>query len=189
MTRKRLVFVFAAIALIMSGLVLMEVLTRSPKISIAPKENDSQGRGSGRKVLPNVTLTNAITKTAIQLQQFKGKVVFINFWAGWCDACVEEMPSIIALNNLLKDDGFVVVSVNFDDNPEKEVPLLIQALKLNFPVYTDKEEALASAFNVVALPLTVVADRDQNIVLTESGARDWASDSIIKEMRELLLKK
>ena len=57
---------------------------------------------------------------------------------------------------------------------------------MNFPVYNDSSEALAKAFQVVALPLTVILDRNLKVVRKESGARDWASDDTIKEIQNIL---
>ncbi len=99
---------------------------------------------------------------------------------------MSEMPSIVQLNTILKDEGFALISINLDENQEKVVPQVISELHINFPVYNDNEEQLVKAFNVVALPYSVIIDKNQKVVRSESGERDWASDTIIKEFRALL---
>ncbi len=156
-----------------------------------PKPTESSGHLSsstepGAVTLPIVTLRNVITKSEFSTDNLKGKVVLLNFWASWCEACIEEMPSIVKLNTALRDKGFEILSINLDDNPEKTIPQVVDELKMNFPVYNDSNEALAKTFQVVALPLTVILDRQLNVVRKESGARDWASDDTIRELQSII---
>lgn len=148
-----------------------------------PKESS----GEEGKVLPtSIEFRNFATKEKVTFNDFKGKVVMVNFWASWCEACMSEMPSIQKLYDTLKGEGLEVIAVNVDENPDRVVPQIVKKLNLSFPIFTDADGGLSQAFEVSAIPLTIVADRDQNIIWTESGERDWASEEVIGEVRKLL---
>ncbi|MGK5088198.1 TlpA disulfide reductase family protein [Bdellovibrionota bacterium FG-2] len=116
--------------------------------------------------------------SSIHFSELKGKVVLINFWATWCDACVVEMPSILALWKEYHGQGFEVVSVNEDENPEAVVPKAIAAMKLEFPVAIDRNAKLSDRFDVHAIPLTVILDSNRKVLAVEDGERDWNSKRV-----------
>ncbi len=93
---------------------------------------------------------------------------------------------MVKLYEKLRADGFEIVSVNVDEQPEKTVPAVIEKLHLNFPIYTDPEENLTRQFNVVAIPFSAVVDRKLRVIWAESGERDWASSKVISEIKDLL---
>jgi thiol-disulfide isomerase/thioredoxin len=102
------------------------------------------------------------------------RVILVNFWATWCEACMIEMPSIEKLRAAYRSRGFEVVAVNVDENPDAVVPRVIKQLGLSFPIYVDKDARLAELFDVHAIPLTVILDnRTRKILFIESGERDW----------------
>lgn len=122
----------------------------------------------------------------LKASELKGKVVLINFWATWCEACMVEMPSIVALHQRFKDQGFEVVAVNVDENPENVVPKTASELKFDFPVYRDPESRLADLFEVQAIPLSIVMDKNRKILVIETGERDWNGSEVHKLMGQWL---
>ena len=126
------------------------------------------------------------TNEEVNFEKFAGKALLINFWASWCEACMAEMPSIQRLYDTLKGEGLEVLAINVDDNPEKVVPGIVQKLGLKFPIFTDTDGELSRTFEVVAIPFSVVTDRQHKIVWSESGERDWASEKVMTEVRKVL---
>lgn len=122
----------------------------------------------------------------VKLQDFQGKVLLINFWASWCEACLSEMPSIEALYQGLKPSGFEVLAINLDEKPEAGINALRNKVNISFPVFLDPENQLTKIFEVVAIPFSVVIDRNQKVVWSESGERDWSSDEVREEIQKLL---
>lgn len=171
-------------AALMAVLFMVERQTRNTGVPTA--ENGAEN--AGRPLPGEFELTPFGGGEPVKLSRFKGKTVLINFWASWCEACMEEMPSIVKLQQTLGPSGFAVVSVNVDEDPDKKVPKIIERFKIPFPVYVDKSEKLAAAFNVVAIPYNIVAGPDQKVAWTESGERDWASEDVLKEFRQLIKK-
>jgi len=118
----------------------------------------------------------------VQIGDLSHKVMMINFWATWCEACMEEMPSIVTLRDQYSSKGFEVLGINVDENPGVATPPVIKKLGIKFPIFTDTENSLAELFDVHAIPLTVVINKSRKILLVEPGGRDWNTD----EMHQLL---
>lgn len=122
----------------------------------------------------------------VLLSELGAKVYLINFWASWCEACLTEMPSIVELRKSFVDKGFEVLAINVDENPSAVVPPLASKLGMNFPVYLDPEQKLAELFDVHAIPLTVIIDKDRKILLVQSGEKNWNSSDIRYQLEQWL---
>lgn len=127
-------------------------------------------------------------KKVIALNDLKGKVVFINFWATWCPPCVEEMPSINALKKRYKNDPNVVfLMVDVDNNYEKSKKFMEKG-GFDLPVHLPNGE-IPSNFLGNAIPTTVILDKSGEMVGRMEGGRDYASPEMIKAMDDLVAKK
>ena len=133
--------------------------------------------------VPNFDL-EPLQGNKVQVGDLSHKVMMINFWATWCEACMEEMPSIVALREKYSSKGFEVVSINVDENPEKVVPPTVKSLNMKFPIYQDKSNTLSEMFDVHAIPLTVVINHDRKILMVESGGRDWNAEDVNQLMEK-----
>lgn len=172
---------------LMGTLVTMVVLGAAFMVERSYRLNRDVPKVSAGKVLPaGLKLKNVATQEEVPLSKFKGKVVLVNFWASWCAACMAEMPSIQKLYEAFKNDGFEVVGVNVDDNPAKIVPAMVAKLGLSFQNFIDVDGGLSDAYDVVAIPFSVIANRKQEVVWAESGERDWASPKVMEEIKRLL---
>lgn len=110
------------------------------------------------------------------LADFRGKVVLINFWAGWCGPCLHEMPSLFDLQKRLAPKGFVVLGVNMDDNTSSGMLALKKAAgDPPFPIYHGMGSPLADRFAIEGLPYTVVLDKSFHITYAHAGEVDWNS--------------
>ncbi len=121
-----------------------------------------------------------------KLSQLPGKLTMINFWASWCEACVQEMPSIVKLHDAYKDKGFDVVAINLDESPNEAIPRVVRKLKIDFPVYTDPEGKIAEIFDVHAIPLTVILDSQRRILMFENSELDWDSNVVRAKIEKWL---
>jgi len=123
--------------------------------------------------------------TKITLSQFKGKVVFLNFWATWCGPCRSEMPSIEAIYQKLKNKGFEILAVNLGDS-KKEVSDFMNKYKLNFPAVPDEKNITSSYYHIQAIPTTYIIDRRGLIIARLVGSINWNTPKIISAF-ELIL--
>ncbi|WP_456866130.1 TlpA family protein disulfide reductase [Galbibacter sp. BG1] len=105
------------------------------------------------------------------LEEFNGKVIFLNFWATWCPPCVAEMPSIDKLHEEMGDDvPFVLLS--FDDDFEK-AKAFDKRKGYDLPIYAPASN-LPVMFQLSALPTTYVIDAKGNLALTHKGMADYS---------------
>ena len=104
--------------------------------------------------------------------QFKGKkVVVLDFWSIYCASCVEEIPRLVEIYNEFKDKGLVMVGVNLDSFGTNRVVKFMQGMptKINFPVIIDKDRKVATAFNAMVLPTTLIIGADGKIKFYHVG--------------------
>ena len=85
----------------------------------------------------------------IRLADFRGKVIFLNFWATWCDPCREEMPSMERLHRKYKDRGLVVLAVSLDSQGGRVVKPFLKKMGLTFPVALDPKMTVRERYGVV----------------------------------------
>ena len=106
--------------------------------------------------------------TPIDLHQYQGKTLFINFWATWCGPCIQEMPSIQKAKSSLKDEDIVFL---FASNEEVEA---IEAFKKkqSYDFHYVRVENLEQ-LNIMALPTTYIFNPDKKLVFSEMGYRKW----------------
>jgi peroxiredoxin len=105
---------------------------------------------------PPFTLNN-VEGRPVSLADYKGKVVLLNFWATWCEPCKKEMPEIQAAYEQYKDRGFVVLGINFGENPDPAASFVHHG-RLTFPVLLDRKIKVAEQYGVINLPVTFFVD-------------------------------
>ncbi len=126
----------------------------------------AQGEGpQAGKAAPNFKLKDPGGKT-VELQQFRGKPVLLNFWATWCAPCKEEMPELEQLYRQYKDQGLVVLGVSVDDSSSaKQVPALLKegnpsVGSYTFPVALDEKQEVTRQYKLFGVPSSFFIDRD-----------------------------
>jgi thiol-disulfide isomerase/thioredoxin len=122
---------------------------------------------------PEVSLRTRSGET-VELADFKGHPVLINFWATWCVPCVSEMPALEALAAERAGTPLVIMAVSEDRKGESVVAPFIRKLGLSkLPIYLDPEGKALRAFESDALPTTVLIDRRGREVGRLLGAASW----------------
>ncbi len=122
---------------------------------------------------------------SVNLSDFHGKVVLINFWATWCPSCIVEMPSLEKLHQALEAKGLHVVAVSVDDNLA-DIKQFQQEHQLTFPILHDLGGRVSTSFNTFKYPETYVLDREGNLAWKIVGPLDWISPRVIHDFVELL---
>lgn len=121
------------------------------------------------------------------LADFGGKVLLINFWAGWCTPCLSEMPGLYSLQNRLRDRGLEVLAVNMDEDPQDGLRVLRQKVgEAPFSMFKGAGTTLASQFAIGGLPYTVVINRDRKILFAQAGQINWAGSEAVTLIEETL---
>lgn len=138
------------------------------------------------KAAPDFSLTDLNDKPH-RLSDFRGKVVFLNFWATWCAPCREEMPSMEVLNKNFEKDGLVVLAVSIDRvTTTKDIPPFVKSLNLTFPVLIDSWGITDKPYKRLGVPETFIIDQQGIVREIIIGPKDWTRIDNLKTLMALL---
>jgi thiol-disulfide isomerase/thioredoxin len=112
----------------------------------------------------------------VDMNDFKGKVIFLNLWATWCGPCRAEMPSIQKLYNKVDHEKIVFVMLSLDTEENKnKISRYVAEKEFTFPVY-QPASPMPSQLRVSTIPTTFVIGSDGNIKLKNKGMADYSTD-------------
>jgi peroxiredoxin len=133
---------------------------------------------------PASTFTTLEGKT-LALDELRGKIVLVNFWATSCPGCIKKMPDMVETYNEYKDRGFEIIAVAMSYDPPNYVVNFVETRQLPFPVALDVDGAHARAFGDVQLtPTTFIIGKDGRILEQKLGEFDFVKLKALLE-REL----
>jgi peroxiredoxin len=121
----------------------------------------------------------------LRLSEYRGDVVMINFWATWCGPCRQEMPLLDDLYARYERVGFTLLGVNIDDDSRRAMQM-IDELGVNFPVLFDSSKNVSKLYDVEAMPVTVLVDREGTVRHIHHGYKPGYEDKYLTEIRALL---
>lgn len=133
---------------------------------------------------PDFTLKSASGEN-LRLSELRGEVVLINFWASWCGPCRQEMPLLSELHDKYSDMGFTVLGVNVEED-SGQARKLLQDAPVSFPVLFDNQSVVSKQYDVVAMPSTVLIDRDGNMRYLHKGYKPGEEAIYLDKVRSLL---
>ncbi len=146
----------------------------------------AQGRGlsplPGTPSAPPLRLLDADDKP-VDLAQYRGRVVLVNFWATWCPPCRKEFPSLGRVRKLFKPAEFEVLAVNVGEDPDTVFSF---AGNTEFPVLFDRDSKAMAAWPVRGLPTTLLVDRQGRLAYRATGGREFDDPEIVAAIRQLL---
>lgn len=134
-------------------------------------------RWSGGKA-PPLKLADANGRD-LNLAQYRGKTVVVNFWATWCEPCREEMPSLERLRARMGEKRLEVLAVNVGEAPER-VARFTRDVPVTFPIVFDREGTTARAWKVRGYPTSFVVGPDGRIRYYYVGELDWAGAEVVR---------
>ena len=111
---------------------------------------------------------------SVGLDDFRGKIVFLNFWTTWCPTCITEMPSMEKLHRRLADKNFAMVTVNIQESAF-QVKNFFEKYKLTFTALLDTTGEVSTDFGIRAIPTTFILDKSGQIIGRIAGPRKWDS--------------
>jgi cytochrome c biogenesis protein CcmG, thiol:disulfide interchange protein DsbE len=162
---KRCYFLLAlSAALLTSG---CSVASRPPRIGSAARDFSVQD-----------------SDRAVSLNQFRGQVVVLNFWATWCPPCVEELPSMMNMQERMRGKGVTVLGISIDVDSDAYHRFL-NLRNVNFLTVRDPEQKVATMYGTTGWPESYVIDRQGVLRRKFAGAVDWNSPEVLDFLSKL----
>ncbi len=137
---------------------------------------------------PNCELSSFEDSKQIDLKKFKDKVLYVDFWASWCEPCAKSFPFMNELNHDLKEQGLQVIGVNLDENLN-EAKLFLEKNPANFATATDTDQQCAKKFGLKAMPSSYLVDRSGVIRQVHLGFRPGEAKEFRVLVEQLLAEK
>ena len=134
---------------------------------------------------PAFELPRAGGGPSLSVEQLRGKVVLLNFWATWCKPCEDEMPAMERLYRTLAGNDFELIAVSVDED-EAAVKAFVNRLGLSFPILMDPSQEVASAYQTFRFPESLLVGRDGVVLERYVGPKDWDADAYLDRIQRLL---
>ncbi len=128
---------------------------------------------------------NTLDGEPLSLASLRGKVVLVNFWATWCEPCIEEMPSMQRLRDRLAQRPFEILAVNYQEGRPR-IRAFLDKVPVAFPIVRDTDGGVARAWKVRIFPSSFVIDTQGKIRLQLVGSTDWTSADVLARLDPLL---
>jgi thiol-disulfide isomerase/thioredoxin len=164
------------------GLVIAVGLFFVNRYWIAPATTSAAKASGEYPEAPEISATS-LSGDKIDLKDYRGKVVLLDFWATWCGPCRIEIPGFIELQKKYRDQGFAVIGVSMDDGPEP-VRQFMHEFRMNYPVVMGTGKMGELYGGILGLPTSFIIGRDGRIYAKHVGTTDVSVFE--SEIRELL---
>lgn len=133
---------------------------------------------------PNFSLPD-LNGQKIELKDYRGKVVFLNFWATWCLTCEEEMPSMEKLYQKYKGNSFEMLTISIDKEGKQAVAPYTKKFSLTFSALLDPKSKVANLYRTTGVPETFIINKEGFIIHKAIGPRKWDTEESFKAFDNL----
>jgi len=121
----------------------------------------------------------------VSLQQYRGNVVMINFWASWCGPCRQEMPLLESIYKKYNKMGFTMLGVNVEPDSNAANDWL-KATPVSFPILYDRDSKVSKLYDVAGMPSTVIIDRSGKVRVLHRGYKPGDENEYLDSIRTLI---
>jgi peroxiredoxin len=147
-------------------------------------EETTKGEEKGYPQMPPFTLVD-IDGNIVSLEDYRGKVVLVNFWATWCGPCIKEIPELNELYHEFKDRDFELLAIAAQSGDAETIREWVQRLRIEYPVLVG-DSKVTQKYRVFAFPTDYLADKNGNTRDKIIGAPPGKKERLAKAIEELL---
>jgi len=122
----------------------------------------------------------------INLAQYKGQVVLLNFWATWCGPCRQEMPLLEGIHKKYSKLGFTVLGVNVEPDSKAAEAWLSKQPPVTFPILFDTDSKVSELYRVNSMPSTAIIDKKGQVRLLHRGYKPGDENAYLDSIRTLI---
>ena len=133
---------------------------------------------------PDFTL-KALDGTNLRLAEQRGEIMLINFWASWCGPCIQEMPQLDKLAQKYQPLGVQVWGINVE-NDSSAAKAYLSKVSVDFPILFDQDNSVSKAYQVEAMPTTVILDKDGKVRSVHRGYKPGYEKKYEDDIKGLL---
>lgn len=137
---------------------------------------------------PNFKLPRLETKGDIELKSYRGKVVYVDFWASWCGPCRLSLPELNKLRKKYRKQGFEVIAINLDEEKDEAMSFL-KEFPVAYPTARDVKGTTPDKYGLQGMPTAYLVDRKGKINLVHEGFKKTDSKELSSHIATLLKKK
>jgi thiol-disulfide isomerase/thioredoxin len=139
----------------------------------------------GSAMAPPWSLPPGESGAPVDLAAYKGKWVFVNFWATWCPPCRDEMPSMEMLNRRFQGKNLAMVAITVDEN-WAEVNRFFGDTKPSFTVLWDRDKRVSSTYSTRKFPESYLIDPEGRVAAKFVGPRDWYNQATVQYFEDVI---
>jgi peroxiredoxin len=150
-----------------------------------PTSAQTQNQNEGQQELQDAPLFTLkdLDGNSVALDDYKGKIVFVNFWATWCPPCRAEIPHFVKLIDKYGDQGFVILGISVDDPKDyQKIPGFKDKFDINYPILLDEQGKVGFQYGgIQSIPTTFVLNKEGKALGKIVGSRSYEQfEDIIK---------
>ena len=137
---------------------------------------------------PNFSLPLLTQTGSLSLSQYRGKVVYLDFWASWCGPCRKSLPLLNNMRNSLKDEPFEVIAINLDEEI-KDARGFLKEFPVSYPTLHDATSQSPEKYSLRGMPTSYLIDKKGIVRAIHTGFKPSDMKKIQQEVNQLLGKK